>query len=196
MEDPGLLCLCLNFQLPSITLSQCLYFAGLSHGKLWRKKVLPITNIYSTWLHCTLASDVENGSRAALRDPTDMRIGKIYQPYCILRPLVESTEVLKAKEHTVPDQGPDAMQRKSSQIPTSFFCLFLGSFLLTFFRGFSWFYNHLFLQVPYPVLKSLLQKSISLPVSRKLRHLNSSHSLPPDTCKPTFKPTLSSFSQS
>lgn len=121
-------------------------------------------------------------------------LGKL--PYCILRPLVESTEVLKGKEHTVPDQGPDAMQRKSSQIPTSFFCLFLGSFLLTFFRGFSWFYNHLFLQVPYPVLKSLLQKSISLPVSRKLRHLNSSHLLPPDTCKPTFKPTLSSFSQS
>lgn len=78
-----------------------------------------------------------NGSRAALRDPTDMHVGKIYQPYCILRPLVESTEGLKGKEHSVPDQGPDAMQRKSSQIPTSFLCLFLGSFLLTFFRGFS-----------------------------------------------------------
>ena len=124
--------------------------------KLWRKKILPITNIYSTWPHCTLASDVENGSRAALRDPTDMRIGKLYQSGCILRPLVESTEALKWKEHTVLDQGPDAMQRKSSQIPASFCCLFLGSFLLTFLWGFNSFYYHLFLQVSYPVLKSLL----------------------------------------
>lgn len=106
---------------------KCVFCRTISWQVLEERRLL-ITSICSTWPLCTLASDVENGSCAVLRDPMDMSVWRVYWPCHLLRPLVESTEVLKGKEHAVPDRGPDAMQRKSSQIPASFFCLFSGSF--------------------------------------------------------------------